>query len=126
MFMTKDQATTEIRHAIKDKATILFYNEQMGRNSYLKKEDNPVWKVELKRFRKLVKEGKMEVNVHNNKDKTFEGKNFYQIVVQLLDKDDLGGMSPMAAMGFGELVSGWAYYFSRKGDRDAMFKYLSK
>jgi hypothetical protein len=105
MFITKEQITREVRQFIREYPTmsILFWHREMNKISCLLKEDNSEWKNELKGFKKQVKDGRLKISLNNNRTKTFEGKTFYQMVMNIIDDDGefVQCPSPLSMMAFG-------------------------
>ena len=122
---TKEGIGREVRHAVDDGASIIFWHMAMGSVSYLKPEDNTIWKGELREHRKQFKKGILTAIPHNNKKKVNEYGTWYQLILQSADIEKCP-QSPLPMLAFGEIVSGWPYYFKSEKDRDNAFKYLTK
>tara|TARA_R110000751_G_scaffold127379_1_gene229464 strand:+ start:305 stop:688 length:384 start_codon:yes stop_codon:yes gene_type:complete len=121
---TKTYIQSNIKEAVDNKASIIFWHQAMGRTTYLIKEDNQLWKEEMKRMRKDFKNGILEMIPGNNK--TFQNQGtWHQMVVQTTDPDKCPNQ-PLSTLGFGYLVSGLPYYFKNKRDRDQAYNYLTK
>ena len=102
--------------------------------SYIRRVHDFMWgnNVELteqmKMWRKLRKEDKLDMQEFNNKTKYIKGKPWYILVVQTPSirrgVDDIG-IDPLG-MGFDTpyLVSGYIYVFKHEKNRDATFNYV--
>jgi hypothetical protein len=122
---TKEHVGVEVQHAVDNGASIIFWHMGMGTTSYLKPEDNVVWKKELKGFRKNFKEGILTAIPHNNKKKVNEFGTWYQMILQPTDMDKCPNC-PLPMLAFSEIVSGYPYYFKNEKDRNNAFKFITK
>jgi hypothetical protein len=102
---------------------VFFYNHSLNIYCVGNKEE---WSGEMKRFKKLRKEGVMKLLEANNQTKMIGGKKLYILVVQKTDEDQNPTIDPMGlAIDDGAfLVSGWIYAFKSKANRDASYKYI--
>ena len=124
-FFTKEFIYKHVQHAVDNKASIIFWHQAMSNVSYLIKEDNELWKGEMKRMRKDFKNGKLKILEFNNKTRKNQFGTWHQMIVQTSDMDECPD-SPLALLGFGYMVSGLPYYFKNKRDRDLAYNYLTK
>tara|TARA_R110000803_G_scaffold34301_4_gene74975 strand:- start:6778 stop:7236 length:459 start_codon:yes stop_codon:yes gene_type:complete len=124
-FYTKESIGESVQHAVNNNASIIFWHMGISDVSYLKAEDNVVWKKELKGFRKNFKEGILTVLSHNNKKKVNEFGTWYQLILTPTDMDKCP-QSPLPMLAFSELVSGYPYYFKSEKDRNNVFKFITK
>jgi hypothetical protein len=122
---TKEMISKHVQHAVNDGASIIFWHEGMMNVSYLKPEDNAVWKNELKEFRKKFKKGILTAIPHNNRKKVNKFGTWYQLILQTPDLERCPN-SPLPLLAFSEMVSGYPYYFKNEKDRDNVFKFLTK
>jgi hypothetical protein len=87
--------------------------------------DDDLLKSEFKRFKKLVKAGKLHTQSANNIVEELNGQKWYSLVIQHTD-----GIDRYMCIGsfklFNFFVSGLVYWFSRENNRDAMFEYLQR
>ncbi len=126
MIIRKEQLHHDLDQIIAKEPSVIYWCEHKRCIAYLLPCDTAVWKKEISGWRKHFLTGKMEALEGNNKDKEYKGKKYYQIVIQQPEACDLGGNSPLALLGFSEMVSGWVYYFPSKKVRDNLYTYLTK
>ena len=82
-------------------------------------------KEQFKSFKKMKKNGIVICMEYNNVEHEFNGQTWYSLVVQ--DVNDEGNPMDIGAFAiFRYMVSGFAYHFVKKENRDAMFAYLNK
>ena len=84
--------------------------------------DDGVVGKEFKKFKKLIKEGKLISRFCNNTTHKLNGKEWHSLVVQ--NTPDCGNTCVGSLKLFGYLVSGVVYWFSVKKNRDSFFKYI--
>jgi|TARA_R110002153_G_C13084139_1_gene474706 hypothetical protein len=81
--------------------------------------------ADMKNWRKLRKQGKVEMLEGNNLDDCkINGKTFYTLVVQT--PNETMGLDP-TGMGWDDrsfLVDGYIYYFQKKVNRDMVYNYV--
>ena len=124
-FYTKESIGNNVQHAVDNGASIFFWHEGMEDVSYLKPEDNVVWKKELKGSRKNFREGILTVHSHNNKKKVNEFGTWYQLILTPTDMDKRP-QSPLPMLAFSEMVAGYPHYFKNEKDRNKVFKFITK
>jgi len=106
---------------------VFFYHHHFERYCVGNKEE---WQGEMKRFRKMRKEGNLEVLECNNKTFTVgddkKNKTLHFLVIQDTDSDKNPTIDPMglAVKDHTFIVSGMIYAFKSKTNRDASFKYI--
>jgi len=76
-------------------------------------------KEELReQFTQYKKTKKLKIENYNNKMIKRNGRKFYVLVVQWIDKDKETPHCPMSMLGYGFLVGGYPYWFNTKKDRN--------
>ena len=107
---------------IKQKAKAFCWNAYFQKLSWL---DTKVVQEQFKIFKKSIKNGELKCMEYNNVEHKFNGITWYSLVFQSTtegeDQIDIG-----AVVIFRFMVSGFAYHFSKKTNRDAMFAYVNK
>ena len=82
-------------------------------------------KPQFKLFKKMKKNGIIKCMEYNNVEHEFNGQMWYSLVIQdVIDEKNPIDVGAFAI--FRYMVSGWAYHFVKKENRDAMFAYLNK
>lgn len=106
----------------KQKAKAFCWNQQRRELTWL---DTEHVKEQFKAFKKMKKNGIVKCMEYNNVEHEFNGQTWYSLVVQ--DVNDEGNPMDIGAFAiFRYMVSGFAYHFVKKENRDAMFAYLNK
>lgn len=90
--------------------------------------DKPSMNTEMKRWRKLAKNNEIKICKYNNLEFEYNGKKYYTFVVQPYKNGDIEecGIDPIMLFIFGNLVSGCAYVFKTKENRDNIYNYVMK
>ena len=83
-------------------------------------------KQQFKVFKEAKNDDFIKCMEYNNVEHEFNGQTWYSLVIQFVDEDENPPMDVGAFAIFRFMVSGWAYHFSKKTNRDAMFAYLNK
>ena len=122
---TKTQIYKHIQEAVDNKASIIFWHQAMENTTYLIKEDNHLWKCEMKRMRKDFKNGTLKMRDCNNRTYKNQFGTWHSMIIQTTDEDKCPEQ-PLSLLGFGTMVSGLPYYFKNKRDRDTAYNYLTK
>lgn len=100
-----------------------FYHEKKGINVFNKEE----LQEQMKEWRKLALDGKIVImNYNNKKQTTFDGKEWYILVVQPKDEDSNCPFDPIGSMLLGYVVCGYIYCFKTKKNRDDVAKYVMR
>ena len=107
----------------KQKAKAFFWNFCVKKLAWL---DTEGIEQQFKVFKQARKGGLIKCMEHNNVEHEFNGLTWYSLVIQFVDEDENPPMDVGAVAIFRFLVSGWAYHFTKKTNRDAMFAYLNK
>jgi hypothetical protein len=82
---------------------------------------------QMKMWRTMALEGKIEImNYNNMKRKTFDGKEWYIMVIQPKEDDDSVPLDPVGMMLLGVLVSGFVYCFESKKNRNDVAKWVMR
>jgi len=97
----------------------LYWHHAKHDTAWCNKEDI---RGEAKRFFHLRKKGLITMREDNNGSLELEGKTFHYFVVQHAD-EECDTIDPFA-MANGLMVSGYVYFFTRKENRDALYKYI--
>ena len=104
---------------------VMTYHQERGGWVWLNDND---YKSEMKRFQKMMKSGRLNIDEENNKTYEYDGVKWYAMVFNQFDKD--GDGVPCLDIGsikiFDTWVDGFTYYFINKADRDKIYKHLSK
>jgi len=90
---------------------------------------------EMKRWRKLAKQGNLKINKYNNETFTISdmkktelnGKVWYCLVIQRYDENgegQEGNIDPFGLMILGFMITGFMYAFDKAENRDAVYKYV--
>jgi hypothetical protein len=87
--------------------------------------DKDVFNTECKRFRKLIKEGKLIIHEENNETHKLGDAEWHCFVVQS-SNEDANSMCPASLNLFGMGVFGFVYWFNKKTNRDIVYKFLTK
>ena len=82
---------------------------------------------QMKIWRQQQKNGKLMMEEENNQTVKIQGREWYILVIQPTNDNDCS----IDPMGFGYddgafMVSGFIYHFTRKENRDAIYKYVMK
>ena len=81
---------------------------------------------QMKEWRNMALEGKIEImNYNNMKRKTFDGKEWYILVVQPKELED-APLDPVGMMLLGVMVSGYVYCFEKKKNRNDVAKWVMR
>tara|TARA_R110002126_G_scaffold59473_1_gene155834 strand:+ start:341 stop:829 length:489 start_codon:yes stop_codon:yes gene_type:complete len=80
-------------------------------------------KVQMKRWKELIKDGKITILEGNNNEFDIDTKKVYTFVITPVDFET--SFCPVA-LAWGTLVSGYTYVFTKKDNRDSIFAYLKK
>jgi hypothetical protein len=86
--------------------------------------DTDLLKVEFKRFKKLVKDGKLHTQSVNNTVKELNGQKWYPLVIQRTCENTDICIGSVKLFKF--FVSGLVYWFSKEINRNNMFEYLQR
>jgi hypothetical protein len=104
---------------------VMTFHQQIGAWVWLNELE---YKTEMKRFKNLMKKGRLNIEEENNLTYEYEGVKWYSLVFNLYDENgeeqdcmDIGSMDK-----FGVMVDGFSYYFINKADRDNIYKHLTK
>ena len=124
-FFTKEFIYKHVQHAVDNKASIIFWHQAMSNVSYLIKEDNHLWKAEMKRMRKDFKNGTLTMLEGNNRTYKNQFGTWHSMIVQTAE-DEKCPHQPLSLLAFGTMVCGLPYYFKNKRDRDLAYNYLTK
>jgi hypothetical protein len=98
--------------------------------TYIQRAESFAWlsddqlKEHCKQWRKLIKLGLITIRPENNFSKKLDKHEWYIFVVQSTAEDDNIDVAMLQL--FDIAVSGYAYIFNKKENRDALFKYLTK
>ena len=121
-FINRDDATERLRRAAADKQQgeiCMFYHRELKDVCFNTKE---FVTADMKNWRKLRKQGKIEIKETNHRECKINGKQYYILVLQN------GAMSiDPTGMGWDDkqfLVDGYIYYFQKKANRDMVYKYV--
>ena len=87
--------------------------------------DKPEFNTECKRFRKLIKEGKLIIHEYNNNTCKLGDAEWHCFVIQSTN-EDANPMCPASLNLFGMGVDGFVYWFNKKTNRDTVYKFLTK
>ncbi len=107
----------------KQKAKAFCWNHHLKDLTWL---DTEHVKEQFKDFKKMKKNGIVKCMEYNNVEHEFNGQTWYSLVVQDVDDDKNPQLDIGAFAIFRYMVSGFAYHFPKKTNRDAMFAYLNK
>jgi len=107
----------------KQKAKAFCWNRQHQSLTWLDTEDV---EEQFKAFKKMKKNGIIKCMEYNNVEHEFNGQTWYSLVVQDVNDERNPHIDIGAFAIFRYMVSGFAYHFSKKTNRDAMFAYLNK
>ena len=80
--------------------------------------------ADMKNWRKLRKQGKVEMLEGNNKECKIKGRTYYTLVVQT--PNESVGLDP-TGLGWDDtsfFVDGYIYYFQKQVNRDMVYKYV--
>lgn len=100
----------------------MFYNRELKDMCFARKEEI---NEEMKNWRKLRKQGKVEILEENNRDDCkINGRQYYVLVLQ-----SPNGRMGVDTTGIGwddvsVLIDGYVYYFQKKVNRDMVFNYV--
>jgi hypothetical protein len=104
---------------------VMTYHQERGGWVWYNDED---YKGEMKRLKKLMKKGILNIDEENNMEYEYDGVKWYSIVFNQYDKD--GDGVACLCIGslqiFDTLVDGYSYYFINKADRDNIYKHMTK
>ena len=120
----RDQATVKLQRAVADKKRgeiCMFYHREAEDIGFNNKE---LVGADMKNWRTLRKQGKVEILEENNKKCKIKGRTYYILVVQI--PNIRMGIDP-TGMGWDDvsfLVDGYIYYFQTKVNRDMVYKYV--
>lgn len=125
-FITKEQIQSQYQHALQVRQhkcgeTALSYNHRLMDFGLMNIDET---REQMKSWRKWVKEGKIEILEHNNKNKEINGKKWYCLVVNPIP--NTANFDPFGLMVLGELVNGYLYAFDKEHNRDAAYKYANR
>jgi len=79
--------------------------------------------AQMKAWKTLAKDGKLNIYEENNKEYDVEGKTIYCLVITPKPNDT--SFCPLS-LAFGTMVSGYTYAFTKKDNRDAIYTYIKK
>jgi len=82
-------------------------------------------KPQMKQWRKLFRENKLQIHDYNCKTATYKGKEWHFFVTQPTDLSKCW-TDPFAMMLLNEMATGWVYVFDNKQNRDDIVKYVTK
>tara|TARA_R110002049_G_scaffold155863_1_gene320809 strand:+ start:1817 stop:2629 length:813 start_codon:yes stop_codon:yes gene_type:complete len=92
--------------------------------------DAPVYKEQFKQYKKQIKNKTIVIDEENNDEHLLNGIKWYSVCFQKWDKeeDDYGEMNLCKGSldVFGDMISGYVYYFEKKADRDNAYNWLVK
>ena len=109
-----------LREVLKEDPLCFFWHQSTSQISYYLPQDNDDFKRELR----SLKSQHVILRPQNNKTFEFEGKTYYQLVIQ--NQDDEGHpCQPLSTLGFNFMVSGLPYYFKSMTTRDNAYEYLT-
>lgn len=113
--------------AEKNGAKVFTYYHRLNEWCWL---DAPVYKEQFKRYRKLIKNKDIVIDIENNGEHLINDIKWYSLCLQRWDKEenDYGEMSLCKGSIelFGHLIHGYVYYFEKKADRDNAYNWLVK
>ena len=78
---------------------------------------------QMKLWKNLAKEGKLQMYEVNNKEHDVNGKTIYTFVITPIGANAF--MCPLA-LSLGVMVDGYTYAFTKKENRDAIYTYIKK
>ena len=117
---TRGYIETMLREVLKEDPLCFFWHQSTSQISYYLPQDNDDFKRELR----SLKSQHVILRPQNNKTFEFEGKTYYQLVIQ--NQDDEGHpCQPLSTLGFNFMVSGLPYYFKSMTTRDNAYEYLT-
>jgi hypothetical protein len=105
----------------KGEICVTFHRQEAGYAWYKKDGMN----IEMKRWRKLAKDGKLKISKCNNQDFNYNGEMYYTFLIQTYNNNDCG-LDPILSLVFGYFVSGYGYIFKTKENRDSIYNYVMK
>ena len=120
----KDDATERLRRSAADKQRgeiCMFYHREADDVGFNNKE---LVGADMKNWRKLRKQGKVEMLEGNNKECKIKGRTYYTLVVQT--PNESVGLDP-TGLGWDDtsfFVDGYIYYFQKQVNRDMVYKYV--
>jgi hypothetical protein len=117
-----DDMTKQLRIFIKEKVKsdiCITYHVGLGAMNVYNEQE---LQGQMKLWKTMAKEGKIELLECNNKTFELDGKKFYLLVIQPT-KDC--HYCPLA-LSLGMMVSGFSYAFTRESNRDAVYQYVKK
>tara|TARA_R110000796_G_scaffold15641_2_gene49681 strand:+ start:151 stop:591 length:441 start_codon:yes stop_codon:yes gene_type:complete len=129
---TKDQVEflyEEMKKEIKPSDSVMFIHRNTFRNSKGQSGmclfNNTELKQQLRDWKKLAKQGELNILTHNSKSRTlYDGSIWHFLTIQH-PNDDVG-FDPLGMMLFGFTVTGLIYAFKSKVNRDRCQDYIMK
>ncbi len=112
---------------VKNGAKIFTYHHRLNEWGRL---DADIYKEQFKKYKKQIKNKTIVIDVENNDEHLLNGIKWYSLCIQKWDKDedDYGEMNICRGSldVFGDMISGYVYYFEKKADRDNAYNWLVK
>lgn len=81
-------------------------------------------KIQMKDWRKKIRQGKLQCIEYNNKTKTTDDGRVWYILVMQQSNIENDTMDNLGLMLLGEMVDGCIYAFKSKENRDKIFEYI--
>lgn len=94
------------------------YGDFMVMNKLEAQEQMLIWKD-------LAKRGKISILEGNNREYDVDGQTIYTMVVQPTQEDHCPMMCPLS-LALDTMVSGFTYAYTKKENRDAIYRYVAK
>ena len=89
--------------------------------------DKPTMNEEIKKWRKLAKQGKVKICKYNNMNFEYKGKTYYTLVIQFYKNEKMNeNWCVMLAGVFGIWLKGTGYCFRTQQNRDNIYNYVMK
>ena len=112
-----------------DNPLVVYWHFQTGQPRYLAHEDKAEFHDEMRRWRKLAKQGRLVINPENHtNDREYRGVKYYGLCVQTCDESGVQGgpTDPLALLIFGFAVDGMCYFFPSRRNRDDVAAWVMK
>lgn len=105
---------------VKNKTDIVFFfTKRLMYFGVMNKEE---MNEQMKMWKDMAKEGKIEMNPENNNEYNIGGKTVYTLVVQ----NPKSGICPLSVALSLTMVNGTTFVFTKKENRDAIYGYVKK